>query len=174
MKRETIFLFQLKQRSNTILSFNFRQQKLNQYELDFKIPSSPSFCHIKNALYLAGGRKSLYANQYYNGFRRISGSGKVVELHSLPTKKSSFPMTYWEKRNLLITLGGYAGGGNQLGEVHQFLILQNKWSTLPSLLEKTYSSSATVLNGVVYNIGGFKSTKSVCWLNLLNKKIKWK
>ena len=41
---------------------------------------------------------------------------------------------------------------------------------LPCLIN---GSSATVLNDVLFNIGGAESTNSVCWLDLLSEKATW-
>ena len=45
-----------------------------------------------------------------NEFRRISESGKAVKLKPLPTKKCHFPMIYWERQDVIITLGGFMDG----------------------------------------------------------------
>ena len=104
-----------------------------------------------------------------NDFRRISSSGKVMKLESLPTKKNSFPMTYWQKEDTIITVGGWDGSSG-LKEVQQFVIGKNEWKALPSLPEEISDSSATVLKNVLYNFGGSGSTNSVCWLDLLKPK----
>lgn len=65
---------------------------MSHIELDFTLPNSPGFCHLKNELYLVGGSKE---PKYLNDFTRINSSGKVAQLESLPTGKSYFPMTYW-------------------------------------------------------------------------------
>ena len=108
-----------------------------------------------------------------NKFRRISESGQAVELKSLTTKKSHFSMTGWNKQKTIISLGGWHHGSSRLNEVQQFLIAKNKWTGRPSLSEEIFSSSATVLNDVLYNFRGYKSTNSVCWLDLLSKKAEW-
>ena len=108
-----------------------------------------------------------------NEFRRISESGKAVKLKPLPTKKCHFPMIYWERQDVIITLGGFMDGFSWLSEVQQFMIRKNNWKALPSLPQRIRGSSATVLNGVLYNIGGDGSTNSVCLLDLLRKKSRW-
>ena len=80
-------------------------------------------------------------------------------------------MTYWERQESIITLGGW--NGTHLNEAKQFKIEKNQWKALPSLPENIYGSSASVLNDVVFNIVGVGSTNSACWLDLLSKKRKW-
>ena len=80
-------------------------------------------------------------------------------------------MTYW-CRDFIITLGGF-DGSSDLNEVQQFVVKKNKWKALPCLPEKIGASAATVLNDVLYNIGGMRSTNSVCWLDLLSESSKW-
>ena len=167
-RNDSEHLFQLKQCTKRLTVFNIPEKKFTDIELDFVIPSCPGFCHIKNEFYLAGGSDFFSLNRL-NDFRRISHSGKVVKLKSLPTKKSLFPMTYWEREDIIITLGGY-DGSSRLTEVQQFMIGKNKWKALPSLPEQIDASSATVLNDVLYNIGGDRSTNSVYWLDLLKPK----
>ena len=168
---ESEYLFQRKQGTKDMLVFHITEQKLTTRQLDFVIPNAPGFCHIKNELYLAGGQDLASSPSDY--FRKISVLGKAEKLKSLPTKKASFPMTHWEKQNIIITLGGQARYDQCLDEVQQFIIPKNEWKTLPSLPESIYGSSATVLNGVLYNIGGVYSKNSVCWFDLLSQKGKW-
>lgn len=54
------------------------------------------------------------------------------------------------------------------------MIGKNKGKSLPSLAEKIWRSSATVQRNVLYNIGGLGSNNSVCWLDLLCVKTRWK
>ena len=53
------------------------------------------------------------------------------------------------------------------------MIAKSEWKALASLSQKIAGSSATILNDVLYSIGGDGSTSSVCWLDLLNEKAKW-
>ena len=82
-------------------------------------------------------------------------------------------MTNWENQDTVITLDGY-DGSSSLNEVQKFTIGKNEWKALPSLLEETDGSSAAVLNGMLYNLGGAGSTYSVSRLDLLSVKGKWK
>ena len=75
-------------------------------------------------------------------------------------------MTSWVRQGTIITLGGCST--SFLNEVQQFAIKKKEWKTLPSLPEKIYGSSATVLKDVLYNIGGSGSTNSICWISLLS------
>ena len=109
--------------------FNIPDKKFKEIELDFVVPEAPGFCHIKSDFYLGGG---FIRPNRLNDFRRISHSGRVVKLKSLPTKKSHFPITYWEKQDIIITLGGYHGS-SYLNEVQGFMIEKNSWKALPSL-----------------------------------------
>ena len=78
-------------------------------------------------------------------------------------------MTYWARQGVMITLGG-AVGVNRLNEVQQFVMEKNEWKVLPSLPEKISGSSATVVEDVLYNIGGDESTNSVSWLDLFKSE----
>ena len=93
----------------------------------------------------------------------------------MPTPKQWFPMTYWEREDTIITLGGFDGKKSKLSEVQCFLRKKNQWlAALPRLPEEIAASSATVLNEVLYNIGGGGSTYSVVWVDLLSAKRTWK
>ena len=87
--------------------FNIREKKFTSFELDFKVPDLPGFCHTQNELYLVGGCD--IAATLLNDFRKINASGKVMALKPLPTGKYGFPMTYWSRPDILFTLGGRAG-----------------------------------------------------------------
>ena len=71
--------------------------------VSFKIPVFAGYCHHNNEFYLAGGMDD---GKYFNNFRKISFSGMVKELKSMPTPNSSFGMTNWSRGNLFITVGG--------------------------------------------------------------------
>lgn len=51
--------------------------------------------------------------------------------------------------------------------------MKNEWRSLPELPESTHQSAATVLNNILYNIGGRHSNSSVYWFDLLKKDLVW-
>ena len=100
------YLFQLKQGSKQVSIFNIPESELKTYELDFVIPAYFGFCHIEREFYCAGGSVD-YEPQ--KEFRKISCIAETVSLKAMPTAKYLFPVTYWERDNSLITLGGSNG-----------------------------------------------------------------
>ena len=144
---------------------------MSTIEVDFTVPECPGFCHVKNALYLAGG----CLTHWLNDFRKISASGQTIKLKSIPTAKSRFPMTYWDREDLLFTVGGWIGHKQHLDEANQYSRALNRWKSLPCLITTVYGCSATVLNNVLYCIGGggtFEQRSSS--LDLLSTKRTWK
>ena len=81
-------------------------------------------------------------------------------------------MTLWKERSTLFTLGGY--NGSYLKEVQEYSIAKNIWNLHSQLPHGNFSSSALVLNAVIYNIGGEQSSHSLLWCNLSRSLCKWK
>ena len=93
-------------------------------------------------------------------------------MKNLPTAKRRFALTYWKKEESIITLGGWANA--YLKEVQQYCRLKNEWKELPFLPISTAGSSTTVFTNVLFNFGGFLSSNSVYWLDLMEKRRAWK
>ena len=53
-------------------------------------------------------------------------------------------------------------------------MVKKEWQALPDLPEEVCASAATVLDDVLYNLGGSYSKHSVSWLDLLGGKGEWK
>lgn len=165
---ESDYLFQLKQQSKHLSIFSIPKNELKYYQLDFTVPHEPGLCHIRNELYLAGG---WIHYKYRTNFKRVSSTGAVVALKSMPAGKSAFPLTYWKTEDSVLTVGG--SNGSRLDEVTQFSQVKGEWKVLPPVLEKMSNCSATVLKDVLYCIGGIGSTNSVEWMELVSEKRRW-
>ena len=107
------------------------RKELKKYELDFENPGNPGVCHIKNDLYHAGGSW----HGYLSIFRKISCLGEVQELAPLPTGKAEFPMVYWEREDVIISVGGSNASLTFMTEVVEYSRAKNEWKALPSLPE---------------------------------------
>ena len=101
-QKESQYLFHLQQKMKKLFMFTIVEKVIKTVNIDFKIPSAPGFCHLRNELYLGGG----FLWGVRDKFRNISHSGKVEELKSLPTAKAGFPMSYWSREDALVTVGG--------------------------------------------------------------------
>ena len=166
---ESEYLFHLERWSKDVRVLNIPRRQFRTICLEWEVAECSGFCHVKNELYLGGGQRN---SKLVDEFWKISPLGKVGKLESLPTAKERFPMTYWEREEVLITLGGY-GGSQHLQEVQQFMRMRNQWKALPSLPYKTVCSSATVVGDVLYNMGGCHSINSVEWLDLVSEERRW-
>ena len=84
-------------------------------------------------------------------------------------------MTYFNKNNALITLGGWKWG-NILKEVNEYSLKQNMWRGLPSFPFEVKSTSICILkNEWLYNLGGTCSKWSAGKLALTGSGLdKWK
>ena len=80
-------------------------------------------------------------------------------------------MTHWKRGNSLITVGGYIG--HLLSETQEYRIEKNKWESLSELPDPVHGSSATILNGWLYNLGGEFQAKMFLMMNLNSGKKKW-
>ena len=84
----------------------------------------------------------------------------------MPEIKAYFSMTFWNRQDQIITLGGYFR--KYVKSAHQYSTANNKWTALPDLPDKLDCSAATVLNDVLYNFGGENALHSVYHLDLLS------
>ena len=74
--------------------------------MDFEFPYNKAFCHPNEDYFLAGGwRNNDY--KYLNNLWRITLQAEILELSPMPISNSAFPMTYYGKKNSLITIGGF-------------------------------------------------------------------
>ena len=71
-----------------------------------------------------------------------------------------------EREKPLYVLGGIGNGSCRLKEVQEYSLTKNIRRAHSQLLETVCSSSAVVLNQVIYNIGGHESSHSVVWKRL--------
>ena len=65
------------------------------------------------------------------------------------TPKSSFPLVLYQKKHTLFAVGGK--NKNRLKTVEEFSVLRNKWKKHSLLPQANFSSSAIVLNEILYN-----------------------
>ena len=85
----------------------------------------------------------------------------------MPTRKSYFPLIMWTKKRIHFTLGGH--NGRDLKEVQEYSLKLNAWKLHSSLPEGVHASSGTILNDVLYNLGGNSSFSIICTnLNSVN------
>ena len=61
---------------------------------------------MRKELFVGGGR---LATKYLPDFVRLSVNGVVLTLSPMPAAKYAFPMSYWEREDSLITVGGFDG-----------------------------------------------------------------
>ena len=78
--------------------------------------------------------------------------GKLSQLEDMAVARWDFPLAYWKSNRSMIAVGG--NNSQNLKQVEQYSIVQNKWSGLVDLPFAICSSSAVVLKHVLYNIGG--------------------
>ena len=91
----------------------------------------------------------------------------------MPTPKSDFAVAHWKETGTLFTVGGW--NVDSLKEVRKYSLSKNAWKLHSLLLKDICSSSAVVLNNVMYNIGGYHSSHSVMWCQLSSTyPAKWK
>ena len=76
---------------------------VKKVNIDFS--SSRAFCHFKEDYFLAGGERGKDFKDL-NILLKITFRGETQLLSPMPVAKGAFPMTYFEKGNTLITLGG--------------------------------------------------------------------
>ena len=82
----------------------------------------------------------------------------------MPTSKNAFPSVHWSMRNILFSIGG--NNGWHLRQVEEYSILKNKWRFHSQLPRTIVASSGVVLKGVLYNIGGMKSSHPILGCDL--------
>ena len=128
------------------------------------------FYHLDNRFYLGGG---FIHPKFLAHFKAILPNGEVTHLQQMPTAKTDFAMTHWRQKNNLFTLGGR--NRSRLKQVQEYSLSKNKWKFHWELLEAISGSSAVILNNVMYNIGGDKSSHPVMWCQLsATYPSKWK
>ena len=156
------YLFQPETHSSKVHLFWIPKKKLKTQQLQFTIPAAMGFYHVNSSFYLGGGRD--YVKNYLSSFRTILPNGEATELQKMPTSKSHFAMTLWEKSSTLFALGGF--NGSRLSKVEEYSLSKNIWKAHSELRETKSSSSAVVLHYVLYKIGGWPSSHSVEWCGL--------
>ena len=131
-----------------------------------------AFYHVENSFYLGGGYGGDYPSfAYFNNFRKILADGEAIELQEMPTPKSG---SLW-----------FDGSREELSShcEEPVDLVWNKFKnsssqeisgncTRNSL--KLSTSSAVVLNNVIYNVGGLGSSRSLrCCSLCSNYGSKW-
>ena len=109
-------------------------------------------CTFAGCLFVAGGKTENYLPnatcEVYN-----TKSCEWTELASMNTKRSRFPLVYFQ--NKVWAIGGHSNK-NVLDTIETYDVGENRWTTIDKkLLQNRYGHSAVVHNKNLYVIGGY-------------------
>ena len=149
--------------------FSIKKKQISSHLLSIKLPAAAGTCHVDNFFYVAGGEGKKYYVTYFNKF---CCHGGFTQLERMSKSKSSFPLTYWKRERCFFTLGGYAS--ESLKETTKYSVAKASWENFTELPYAIDASSATILNNVLINIGGFNCNHSLLCYHLLEVNPAWK
>ena len=160
---------------NEVIFYNVDLNKIDHNKVEFPqivginhFYEESAWVNLNNKLYILGGvddfssptKIFLEYDPYKNSIRRLPDSNYTHSRHSLFAYNNQI----------------FVVGGDRL-ECEKFDIINNEWSTLPSLSFKQIYPVLYVHNDILYSFFGidenYKKTDSAQKLNLKNNKSKW-